>query len=174
MNKLSGALTFLPDYTASHHSRRGFVDAGVRASNFQLCPFYDKLIEKCCELIRMVCQGVMLCGGVWCVVCSWCSWPGRLNRQYKSDKFWERTRTKTKTPFRYEAHLFTQAVRSIRVCHCFQYSPSLCCGGQGCHCGPPRNCTLHAGPAEPFGNILPHQTLTYCSVLPSVTSKFVC
>ena len=36
---------------------------------------------------------------MWCVVCSCCSRPGRLNRQYKSDKFWERTRTKTKTPF---------------------------------------------------------------------------
>lgn len=66
-NRLSGALTFLPDYTASHHSRRGFVDAGVRASDFELCPFYDKLIEKVCGLIRVVCQGVMLCGGVWCV-----------------------------------------------------------------------------------------------------------
>ena len=117
---------------------------------------------------------VVWCGVVWwCVVCSCYSWPGRLDRQYKSDKFWERTRTKTKTPFRYEAHLFTQAVRSIRVCHCLQHSPSLCCSGQGCHWGPLRNCTLHVGPAQPFGNILSHQTLTYSNVLPSITSKFI-
>ena len=64
MNKLSVAVKFLPAYTASHRSRQGFVDAGVRASNFESCPFYDKLIERGCGLIRVVCQVVMWCGGV--------------------------------------------------------------------------------------------------------------
>jgi hypothetical protein len=67
MKKLSGAVTFLPVYTASHRSRHGFVDAGVRASNFESCPLYDKLIEKGFGLTRVVCQVVIWCGGVWCV-----------------------------------------------------------------------------------------------------------